>query len=106
MQIRIYDPQGRRHGEPLLAGVTWCDNALEAAKSSEILVVLTEWNEFRAIDLHELRAAMHGDALVDMRNIFRPEDAHAAGFRYFGLGRGAIASATVNGAAVAGAAVA
>jgi UDPglucose 6-dehydrogenase len=99
--LRIYDPQGRRHGEALLPGTTWCDSALEAAKTSHVLVVLTEWNEFRALDLEVLRGAMQGDALIDTRNVYRPEDARAAGFRYFGVGRGASLPAASNAALVA-----
>ena len=49
--VRAYDPQGRKHGEALLPGVAWCENALEAANGADVLVVVTEWNEFRALDL-------------------------------------------------------
>jgi len=86
--VRAYDPQGRRHGEALLRGVTWCESALEAAQGADILVVLTEWNEFRALDPAQLKAAMRGDLLVDTRNIYVPAEARAAGFRYVGIGRG------------------
>jgi UDPglucose 6-dehydrogenase len=100
--VRIYDPQGRRHGEALLSGATWCNSALEAATNSDVLVVLTEWNEFRALDLEVLRAAMRGDALIDTRNVYRADDARSAGFRYFGVGRGSILSiASRNGPALA-----
>ena len=86
--VRIYDPQGRRHGETLLPAATWCDSALEAARKAHVVVVLTEWNEFRAMDLAALRSTMAGDVLVDTRNMYRPEDARIAGFRYLGVGRG------------------
>jgi len=52
--------------------------------------VLTEWNEFRAVDLKQLRATMRGDALVDLRNVYQPAHAEAAGFTYRGVGRGAL----------------
>ena len=53
--IRAYDPQGRKYAESLLPGVEWCSNAIEAATSADIVVVLTEWNEFRALNLGALR---------------------------------------------------
>jgi UDPglucose 6-dehydrogenase len=87
-RIRIYDPQGRRYGEALLGGATWCESALQAAEFADIVLVLTEWNEFRALDLAALKQAMRGDLLVDTRNIYVPADAQAAGLRYVGVGRG------------------
>ncbi|HEX5599421.1 MAG TPA: UDP-glucose/GDP-mannose dehydrogenase family protein, partial [Hyphomicrobiaceae bacterium] len=59
--IRAYDPQGRKYAESLLPGVEWCSNAIEAATSADIVVVLTEWNEFRALNLGALREVMRGD---------------------------------------------
>lgn len=91
-RIRAYDPQGRKHAEPLLPGVEWCRNALVAAEGADITVVLTEWNEFRALDLRSLKANMRGDVLVDLRNIFRPEHARSAGFTYSCIGRPGMAA--------------
>ncbi len=88
-QVSIYDPQGWRHGPALLEGAKWCKSAFEAARLADIVVVLTEWNEFRAIDLDELRRTMRGDLLVDTRNIYQPAQALAAGLRYLGIGRAA-----------------
>ena len=86
--VRVYDPQGRRHGEALLPGVIWCTNALEAAKDADAAVVLTEWNDLRAIDLADLKATMRGDVLIDLRNIYPRVEAEEAGLRYHGIGRG------------------
>ncbi len=85
--IRAYDPQGRKQAEPLLPGVEWCGSALEAAKNADLAVVLTEWNEFRALDLRQLRKVMRGEALVDLRNVFRPDHARQCGFSYSSIGR-------------------
>jgi UDPglucose 6-dehydrogenase len=85
--VRVYDPQGRRHGEKELPGVEWCRSALEAAQGADVAVVLTEWNELRAIDLAELREAMRGDVLVDLRNIYAPSEAAHAGLVYESIGR-------------------
>jgi UDPglucose 6-dehydrogenase len=54
-RVKAYDPQGRAKGEELLSGVEWCNSVLEAAKGADALVVLTEWNEFGAVDLEELK---------------------------------------------------
>ncbi len=85
--IRACDPQGRSKGEELLPGVEWFASAVETAEDADVLVVLTEWNEFRAVDLKQLREAMRGDALVDLRNVYAPSLAEAAGFVYRGVGR-------------------
>ncbi len=70
--------------------MTWCESALEAVDGADVLVVVTEWNEFRALDLEAAKERMQGDVLVDLRNVFPPEQAEAAGFRYSGIGRGKV----------------
>jgi UDPglucose 6-dehydrogenase len=85
--VRAYDPHGRANAEPLLPGVVWCGSALQAAEGADILVIVTEWNEFRALDLETLKAKMRGDMLVDFRNVYAPAQARAAGFNYTGVGR-------------------
>ena len=85
--VRVYDPQGRRHAEPLLPGVVWADGALDALTGTDALVILTEWNEFRALDLKAARGAMKGNVLVDLRNVFQNDTAQSAGFAYSCIGR-------------------
>jgi UDPglucose 6-dehydrogenase len=85
--IRAYDPQGTAKAQELLPDVEWCDGALDVAEGADILVILTEWNEFRALDLAQMRRAMLGNALVDLRNIYPEATAQEAGFVYYGLGR-------------------
>ena len=88
-RVRVVDPQGRREGEHLLAGVTWQDDPYEAAKDAEALVILTEWNEFRALDLKRLAGAMATPRIADLRNVYSPQDAREAGFAaYAAVGRG------------------
>ena len=87
--VRAYDPQGMKHAAGMLPGVIWCKDALDAAQGADIAVVVTEWNEFRALDLEALKTAMRGNVLVDLRNIFQAKDARAAGFSYSSIGRGA-----------------
>ena len=88
--IRACDPQGRSKAEELIPDVSWFASPLETADGADILVVLTEWNEFRAIDLKQMRKVMRGGVLVDLRNVYPPEVAAAAGFIYRGVGRGVI----------------
>ncbi|MCH9764363.1 MAG: UDP-glucose/GDP-mannose dehydrogenase family protein, partial [Alphaproteobacteria bacterium] len=85
--VRVYDAKGRTQAEPLLPNVTWCDSASEAVEQADALVILTEWNEFRALDLHDVRSKMSGNVIVDLRNVFTPHEAKQAGFAYFGVGR-------------------
>jgi UDPglucose 6-dehydrogenase len=87
-KVRAFDPQGEKHAAAMLPGVTWCKSALEAAQGADVLAVVTEWNEFRALDLKEARRRMTGNALVDMRNVFQPDAVRDAGFVYSGIGRG------------------
>lgn len=86
-RIRAYDPQAYPRAEALLPGVEWCRSALEAVENADILVVLTEWNEFRALDLSRLHEIMRGNVLVDLRNMYPEALAQEAGFMYYGIGR-------------------
>ena len=86
-RIRAYDPQGGSNAEGLLVGVEWCASALDAATGVDVLVVLTEWNEFRALDLKQVRQVMLGNVLVDLRNVYTEALAEEAGFVYHGIGR-------------------
>ncbi len=85
--VRAYDPQGQKHAVEMLPEVTWCENALEAVRGADVLAILTEWNEFRAIDLVQARSRMNGNAIVDLRNVVSPAAAREAGFTYSGIGR-------------------
>src|SRR5262249_48833035 len=84
--VRAYDPHARENAEPLLPGVTWCESALETVKGADVTVIVTEWNELRALDLDRVKATMRGDVLVDLRNVYVPHQARAAGFRYTRIG--------------------
>jgi len=87
-KVRVADPQGRTEGEALLPGVKWVNNAYQAAQGADLLVILTEWNEFRALDLGKLARRMATPRMADLRNIYTRHDALAAGFAvYEGVGR-------------------
>ena len=79
-EVRVVDPQGRAEGEPLLPHVTWVENVYDAAQGSDLIVVLTEWNEFRGVNLAQLAGSMRQPRMVDLRNVFSRADAQAAGF--------------------------
>lgn len=86
--VRACDPQGRRQAEPMLPGVTWCDSADEAADGADALVIVTEWNEYRALDLEAIKSRMAGSTIVDLRNVLDPEAVRELGIAYSGIGRG------------------
>jgi UDPglucose 6-dehydrogenase len=85
--VRAFDPQGRKQAEPLIPNVEWCENAVAATQDADVTVVLTEWNEFRALNLKAMKERMRGDLLIGLRNIFRPDYARECGFRYMSIGR-------------------
>ncbi len=87
-KVRVVDPQGRAEGEALLPGVNWFDDAYKAAQNADAVVILTEWNGFRALDLKRLARKMARPAMADLRNIYSPRDAKRAGFEeYVAVGR-------------------
>ena len=87
-RIRVTDPQGKREGLALLPGVAWVDDAYLATQGADLVVLLTEWNEFRALDLRKLAKQMHTPQMVDLRNIYNAQEAIKAGFAsYAGVGR-------------------
>jgi UDPglucose 6-dehydrogenase len=87
-RLRAFDPAGMACARQLLpASVEYAANALDAADGADALVLLTEWNEFRALPPERLRRAMRGDVLLDFRNVYDPAAMRAAGFRYHSIGR-------------------
>ena len=87
-RIRVVDPQGLREGEALLPGVQWLEDPYKAAQNADAVVLLTEWNEFRALDLKRLARRMASPRMADLRNIYDPKDAKRAGFEaYVAVGR-------------------
>ncbi|PZX40655.1 UDP-glucose dehydrogenase [Roseinatronobacter thiooxidans] len=87
-KVRVVDPHGRKEGEALLPGVDWQTDPYVAAEGAECLLILTEWNQFRALDLNRLAKAMTTPVMADLRNIYSCDDVLAAGFTgYDGVGR-------------------
>ena len=87
-RVRVSDPQGRHEGEALLPGVKWVENPYQAANDADLVVLLTEWNEFRGLDLAKLARKMATPQMADLRNVYDPAEAREAGFiAYIGVGR-------------------
>ena len=85
--LRAYDPQGEREAQHLLPEVTWCKDPYEAIEGADGVIVLTEWNEFRGLDLDRIRKLVRQPCIVDLRNIFNPADVAQKGFFYTSIGR-------------------
>jgi UDPglucose 6-dehydrogenase len=92
--VRAHDPQAMAAAAPLLPGVTWCADAYQAADGADILVVLTEWNEYRGLALSRVAMAMRGRLIVDLRNVFRLDEVADTGFRYVSVGRPVVGGQT------------
>jgi UDPglucose 6-dehydrogenase len=90
-EVAAYDPVARRQAEQVFQQVAFADDAYAAAHGADALVIVTEWDEFRALDLGKLAQSMRGTTLVDLRNVYDPEEAERAGLTYYGIGRGTLA---------------
>ena len=86
--VQAFDPEGMEEAAKLLDGVIFRDGPYEAVEGADAVVILTEWNQFRALDLDRVRTLLRQPVMVDLRNIYRPEDVRARGFRYSSIGRG------------------
>jgi len=85
--VRAFDPEGMAEARKLLDDVVWCDTAYECMGGADALAILTEWNEFRALDLARVKRLMRQPVLIDLRNIYEPATVTAAGFTYVCIGR-------------------
>jgi len=85
--IRAYDPEGMAEAKPLLPGVEWCEGTYETMEDAVAVVILTEWDEFRMLDLARVRAALRQPLMVDFRNIYGVDEMATEGFVYHSIGR-------------------
>ncbi|KCZ49677.1 MULTISPECIES: UDP-glucose/GDP-mannose dehydrogenase family protein [unclassified Hyphomonas] len=88
--IKAYDPEAMEEASHLLKDIQFAKNAYEAAQDADALVIVTEWDQFRALDLERIKAALKSNVVVDLRNIYSPEDMAAKGFAYTSIGRPAV----------------
>lgn len=86
-RVQAFDPAGMQHAHALVNDVTFCESAYQCAEGADALVIVTEWEQFRGLDLERLRDVMTRPVIVDLRNIYRPEEMRRGGFTYASIGR-------------------
>jgi len=89
-KIKAYDPEAMTEASHLLKDIEFAGNAYEAVQDADALVILTEWDQFRALDLERIKTALKSPTVVDLRNIYAPDDMAAKGFQYTSIGRPAV----------------
>jgi len=85
--IRAYDPVAMDNARAILPAVTYCDDAYDACKGADAVAIVTEWNEFRNLDMMKILDLLHKPYFFDFRNIYEPQKIKACGFNYFSVGR-------------------
>jgi UDPglucose 6-dehydrogenase len=85
--VKAFDPEAMEEAAHLLSGINYCDNAYQAIDGADAMVILTEWDQFRALDLERIKGSLKGNVVVDLRNIYSPEDMAKRGFAYTSIGR-------------------
>ncbi len=85
--VRAYDPEGMDEARKLMPDLNYCDDAYETMIEADALVLLTEWNEFRGLDLTRVQQLLRNRVVIDLRNIYQPQEMAAAGFTYHSIGR-------------------
>jgi UDPglucose 6-dehydrogenase len=86
-KVRAHDPIGMEQAKKEIADIEYYDDPYSCARGSDALVIVTEWRQFRALDLTRIKTSMATPVIVDLRNIYRPEDVRSAGFKYESIGR-------------------
>src|SRR5438552_1750339 len=86
-KVRVYDPVGMEQAKLVLAGVSYSNGPYECVEDADAVVIVTEWEQFRALDLERVRDLMACPVMVDLRNVYRPEDMKKYGFAYTSIGR-------------------
>jgi UDPglucose 6-dehydrogenase len=86
-RIQAHDPQGMEESKKMFPEFFYVQNVYEAAEGADALVLMTEWNQYRALDLDRLKSLMRNPLFIDLRNVYSPQRLQAAGFTYVGVGR-------------------
>ena len=95
-RVRAFDPAGMTQAQSVLKDVTYCESAYDCAEIADALVIATEWEQFRALDLARLRDLMSCPVVIDLRNIYQPDEMYRHGFAYACVGRPLAAPALAN----------
>jgi UDPglucose 6-dehydrogenase len=86
-KVQAHDPVGMEEAKKLMPDLDYCEDAYDAVAGADALVILTEWNSYRALDLKRIKGLMKSANIVDLRNIYRPDEVAQLGYRYASLGR-------------------
>lgn len=86
-KIKVYDPEAMEKAKQILNDVEFCKDPYEAAKDADALLILTEWNEFKELDLKKIKSLLKNPVIIDGRNIYNPEELRKEGFTYISIGR-------------------
>ena len=92
--VRAFDPQGMEEAREMLSGTVFCENAYETMEGADALAIVTEWNEFRLLDLQRAKGLLSQPLMIDLRNIYKPEEIIKAGFDYHSVGRDPVLAAS------------
>jgi UDPglucose 6-dehydrogenase len=95
--VRAYDPEGMEEAKKLMTDVVWCKDAYDAMTGADAVALVTEWNQFRALDLKRVKSVLKAPVMIDLRNIYKPDEMAAAGFHYSSIGRAAVAPVKPGG---------
>lgn len=88
--VRVFDPVGMDEARAIMEGPVWCSDAYDAMDGADVVAIVTEWNEFRALDLARAKELLKRPVMVDLRNIYRPEEMRESGFDYISIGRASV----------------
>jgi UDPglucose 6-dehydrogenase len=94
--VRAFDPEAMEACRPLFPTVTFCESPYAAAEGADALLIITEWNPFRKLELDTLRELLRRPLVIDLRNLYEPEKMAAAGFEYVSIGRPTVAPAAAQ----------
>jgi UDPglucose 6-dehydrogenase len=86
-KVRAHDPEGMDEARHLLDGVEFVDDPYEALKGAHAMVLCTEWDQYRALDLDRVKSLLKTPTVVDLRNVYNPSEMEGAGFNYDSVGR-------------------
>ena len=86
-KVKAFDPEGIEQAKPLLGGVEYAPDAYACVEGADALVIVTEWDAFRALDLDRIKTKLLAPLIIDLRNIYRPDEMRRRGFTYVSVGR-------------------
>lgn len=87
VNVQVHDPKGMEEARKIMPELQYCDDPYSACQNSDALVIMTEWNEYKALDLEKIKSVMKTPVFIDLRNLYDPETVKEKGFKYFGVGR-------------------